>query len=86
MTASMIQFNFGRTGELSPGLVTEGLLRLASGVPATTRQRLAEIETTTSELDSAFEHDGCVEHQMDSAKRVYAALSEMRADRCAVAY
>jgi len=84
--ASMIQFNFGRAGELSPGLAPEGLLRLASGVPATMRQRLAEIESTTGELDSAFERDGCVEHQMDSAKRVYAALSEMRTDRCALAY
>ena len=73
-------------GEDSPGLGPNGLLRLESGVPAATRQRLAEIGWTIGEPDGGFGRYECVEHRMDGTTRVYAAASEMRADGCSLAY
>ena len=73
-------------GEDSPGLGPNGLLRLESGVPSSTRQRLAEIGWTIGDPDGGFGRYECVEHRMDGTSRVYAAASEMRADGCALAY
>jgi gamma-glutamyltranspeptidase/glutathione hydrolase len=73
-------------GEDSPGLGATGLLRLESGVPLTTRARLAEIGWRIGDPDGGFGRYECVEHRMDGATRVYAAASEMRADGCALAY
>ena len=73
-------------GEDTAGLGPNGLLRLESGVPAATRQRLAEIGWTIAEPDGGFGRYECVEHRTDGNTRVYAAASEMRADGCALAY
>ncbi len=73
-------------GEDSAGLGPRGLLRLESGVPVATKQRLADIGWTIGEPDGGFGRYECVEHRMDGATRVYAAASEMRADGCALAY
>ena len=73
-------------GEDSPDLGPTGLLRLESGVPAATRQRLAEIGWTIGDPDGGFGRYECVENRMDGTTRVYAAASEMRADGCALAY
>ena len=73
-------------GEDTPDLGSNGLLRLESGIPAATRQRLAEIGWTIGDPDGGFGRYECVEHRMDGATRVYAAGSEMRADGCALAY
>ena len=73
-------------GEDTPGLGPNGLLRLESGVPEATRQRLAEIGWTIGEPDGGFGRYECVEHRMDGTTRVYAAASEMRADGCALGY
>jgi len=62
------------------------LLRLESGVPVATKQRLADIGWTIGEPDGGFGRYECVEHRMDGDTRVYAAASEMRADGCALAY
>ena len=73
-------------GEDPPSLGPTGILRLESGVPAATRQRLAEIGWTIGEPDGGFGRYECVEHRMDGTTRVYAAASEMRADGCALGY
>ena len=73
-------------GEDAPDLGPNGLLRLESGVPMATRQRLAEIGWTIGDPDGGFGRYECVEHRMDGTTRVYAAASEMRADGCALAY
>ena len=73
-------------GEDTPGLGSNGLLRLESGIPAATRQRLAELGWTIGEPDGGFGRYECVEHRIDGSTRVYAAGSEMRADGCALAY
>ncbi len=73
-------------GEDSPGLGVNGLLRLESGVPTVTRQRLAEIGWTIGDSDGGFGRYECVERRTDGDTRVYAAASEMRADGCALAY
>ncbi len=73
-------------GEDAAGLGPTGLLRLESGVPLATRQRLAEIGWTIGDPDGGFGRYECVEHRMDGPTRVYAAASEMRADGCALAY
>ena len=73
-------------GEDPPSLGPTGILRLESGVPEATRQRLAEIGWTIGEPDGGFGRYECVEHRMDGTTRVYAAASEMRADGCALGY
>ena len=73
-------------GEDSAGLGPNGLLRIESGVPEASRQRLADIGWTLGESDGGFGRYQCVEHRMDGETRVYAAASEMRADGCALAY
>lgn len=73
-------------GEDSPSLGPNGLLRLESGVPIATRQRLAEIGWNIGEPEGGFGRYECVERRMDGTTRVYAAASEMRADGCALAY
>ncbi|MCK8456932.1 gamma-glutamyltransferase family protein [Sphingomonas faeni] len=73
-------------GEDSPGMGPTGLLRLETGVPLATRQRLAEIGWTIGDPDGGFGRYESVEHRMDGSTRVYAAASEMRADGCALAY
>lgn len=73
-------------GEDSPDLGTNGVLRLESGVPETSRRQLADIGWTLGESDGGFGRYQCVEHRMDGDTRVYAAASEMRADGCALAY
>ena len=73
-------------GEDSPGLPKEGLLRLETGIPATTRAALADMGWTIGEPDGGFGRYECVENRRDGDARVYAAASEMRADGCALAY
>ena len=73
-------------GEDASGLGPRGLLRLESGVPLATQQRLAELGWTIGEPDGGFGRYECVERRMDGDTRVYAAASEMRADGCALAY
>ncbi|WP_334655886.1 gamma-glutamyltransferase family protein [Sphingomonas panaciterrae] len=73
-------------GEDDPGLGPKGRLRLESGVPLATRQKLAEMGWSIGDPDGSFGRYQCVEHRMDGATRVYGAASEMRADGCALAY
>ena len=73
-------------GEDAPDLGAKGLLRLESGVPVATRQRLVDMGWTIGASDGGFGRYQCVEHRMDGDTRVYAAASEMRADGCALAY
>jgi len=73
-------------GEDSPDLGNTGLLRLESGVPAATRQALADMGWRIGEPDGGFGRYQCIEHRMDGEQRVYAAASEKRADGCALAY
>ena len=73
-------------GEDDPGLGPKGRLRLESGVPLATRQKLAEMGWSIGDPDGSFGRYQCVEHRMDGATRVYGAASEMRADSCALAY
>ena len=73
-------------GEDAPDLGAKGLLRLETGVPVATRQRLADMGWTIGASDGGFGRYQCVEHRMDGDTRVYAAASEMRADGCALAY
>jgi gamma-glutamyltranspeptidase/glutathione hydrolase len=73
-------------GEDSPGLGTNGLLRLETGVPLTARQALAEMGWAVGTSDGGFGRYHCIERRMDGPNRVYAAASEMRADGIALAY
>ncbi len=73
-------------GEDSPGLPANGLLRLESGVPETTKAALAGIGWTIGKPDGGFGRYECVEYRPDGGQLVYAAGSEMRADGCALAY
>ncbi len=73
-------------GEDAAGLPATGLLRLESGVPATTRAALATIGWTIGQPDGGFGRYEAIERRMDDGARVYAAASEMRADGCALAY
>jgi len=73
-------------GEDSPDLGPTGLLRLESGVPAATRQALADMGWRIGDSDGGFGRYQCVEHRISGEDRVYAAASEMRADGCALAY
>lgn len=73
-------------GEDGADLPPGGLLRLESGVPETTRKRLAALGWNIGAPDGGFGRYQCIEHRMDGATRVYAAASEMRADGCALAY
>jgi len=73
-------------GEDTPGLGPTGLLRLETGVPVATRQRLADMGWKIGEPDGGFGRYECVEHRMDGDTRVYAAASEMRADGCALSF
>ncbi|WP_375399012.1 gamma-glutamyltransferase family protein [uncultured Sphingomonas sp.] len=73
-------------GEDAPGMGPTGLLRLESGVPAATRQALADLGWTIGAPDGGFGRYECIEHRLDGRDRVYAAASEMRADGCALAY
>lgn len=75
-----------RMGEDSPDLGPTGLLRLESGVPAATRQALADMGWRIGESDGGFGRYQCIEHRMSGDQRVYAGASEMRADGCALAY
>lgn len=73
-------------GEDSPDLGATGLLRLETGVPAATKQALADMGWRIGEPDGGFGRYQCVEHRMSGGDRVYAAASEMRADGLALAY
>ena len=73
-------------GEDSPGLGPTGLLRLEHGVPAATRQALADMGWRIGESDGGFGRYHCIEHRTSGSDRVYAAASEMRADGLALAY
>jgi gamma-glutamyltranspeptidase/glutathione hydrolase len=73
-------------GEDSPGLPANGLLRLESGVPDTTKAALANMGWTIGKPDGGFGRYECVEYRPDGGQLVYAAASEMRADGCALAY
>lgn len=73
-------------GEDDPTLTETGLLRLERGVPAATRATLAAMGWKIGESDGGFGRYQCVERRQNSAHRVYAAASEMRADGCALAY
>jgi gamma-glutamyltranspeptidase/glutathione hydrolase len=75
-----------RMGEDSPDLGPAGVLRLESGVPAATRQALADMGWRIGESDGGFGRYQCIEHRMSGDQRVYAGASEMRADGCALAY
>jgi gamma-glutamyltranspeptidase/glutathione hydrolase len=73
-------------GEDSPDLGPTGLLRLENGVPASTRQALADMGWRIGGSDGGFGRYQCVERRMSGDERVYAAGSEVRADGCALAY
>jgi gamma-glutamyltranspeptidase/glutathione hydrolase len=73
-------------GEDSPNLPATGLLNLETGVPAATRQALADLGWTIGTPDGGFGRYECVETRRDGDTRIYAAASEMRADGCALAY
>ncbi len=73
-------------GEDSPGLGPTGELHLERGVPAATRQALADMGWRIGELNGGYGRYHCVEHRMSGEDRVYAAATEMRADGCALAY
>jgi gamma-glutamyltranspeptidase/glutathione hydrolase len=73
-------------GEDSPDLGPTGLLRLEHGVPAATRQALADMGWRIGESDGGFGRYHCVEHRMSGSERVYAGASDMRADGLALAY
>ncbi len=72
-------------GEDAPGLGPTGLLRLETGIPARTRQALADLGWRIGEPDGGFGRYQCIEHRMSGDRRIYAAASEMRADGCALA-
>jgi gamma-glutamyltranspeptidase/glutathione hydrolase len=73
-------------GEDAPDLGPTGLLRIETGVPARTRQALADLGWRIGGPDGGFGRYECVEHRMSGDTRVYGAASEMRADGCALAY
>jgi gamma-glutamyltranspeptidase/glutathione hydrolase len=73
-------------GEDSPDLGPTGILRLENGVPAATRQALADMGWRIGASDGGFGRYQCIEHRMSGPDRVYAAASEMRADGLALAY
>ena len=73
-------------GEDSPDLGPTGTLRLEHGVPAATRQALADMGWRIGASDGGFGRYHCIEHRLSGADRVYAAASEMRADGLALAY
>jgi gamma-glutamyltranspeptidase/glutathione hydrolase len=73
-------------GEDSPDLGPTGLLRIETGVPARTRQALADLGWRIGAPDGGFGRYECIEHRMSGDTRVYGAASEMRADGCALAY
>ena len=73
-------------GEDAANLPPGGLLRLESGVPVATRNRLSEMGWAIGDPDGGFGRYQCIEHRLDGERRVYAAASEMRADGCALAY
>ena len=73
-------------GEDSPDLGPTGTLRLEHGVPAATRQALADMGWRIGASDGGFGRYQCIEHRMSGPDRVYAAASEMRADGLALAY
>jgi len=73
-------------GEDSPDLGPTGTLRLEHGVPAATRQALADMGWRIGASDGGFGRYHCIEHRLSGPDRVYAAASEMRADGLALAY
>jgi len=73
-------------GEDDPRLPPHGLLHLESGVPAATRRALAELGWTLGASDAGFGRYHAIEQRSSSARRVYAAASEMRADGLGLAY
>jgi len=74
-------------GEDAPGLGPLGVLNLESGVPASTRQALADLgwKLGTRAVGAYGRYEG-IEHRIQGSDRVYAAGSEMRADAVALAY
>ncbi len=73
-------------GEDQPGLPSDGILRLETGVPDATKSALAGLGWTMAPSDGGFGRYECIEHRMSGPDRVWAAASEMRADGCALAY
>ena len=73
-------------GEDAPDLGPKGVLRLETGVPLATRQRLADMGWVIGASDGGFGRYQAVEYRKDGDTRVYAGASEMRADGCALAY
>jgi gamma-glutamyltranspeptidase/glutathione hydrolase len=73
-------------GEDQAGLGPNGILRLESGVPESTRQALIALGWPIGPSDGGFGRYECIEHRMNGSDQVYAAASEMRADGCALAY
>ena len=73
-------------GEDAPHLPSNGLLRLESGIPGTTRRALATLGWIIGDSDGGFGRYDCIEHRTRGDDRVWAAASEMRADGLALAY
>src|ERR1017187_7781175 len=73
-------------GEDLPNLSPTGLLRLEAGVPAETRKALIALGWSIGESDGGFGRYECIENRKQGTGRVYAAVSEMRADGVALAY
>ncbi len=73
-------------GEDRPGLGPRGVLRLEAGVPAATREALADLGWPMGASEGGFGRYECIELRKQGADRVYAAGSEMRADAVALAY
>ena len=76
-------------GEDLPGLGPMGILRLESGVPASTRKALIELGWPMGESDGGFGRYECIERRtsggMNKGEPYYSAASEMRADGVALA-
>jgi gamma-glutamyltranspeptidase/glutathione hydrolase len=73
-------------GEDPAGLSPKGILRLESGIPASTRKALEVLGWPLAPSDGGFGRYEAIEPHIDGPDRVYAAASEMRADGCALAY
>jgi gamma-glutamyltranspeptidase / glutathione hydrolase len=77
-------------GEDAAGLGPTGILRLESGVPKATREKLIALGWPMGASDGGFGRYECIENRISDyaghKDRVYAAASEMRADGVALAF
>ncbi|HEV2746060.1 MAG TPA: gamma-glutamyltransferase family protein [Allosphingosinicella sp.] len=73
-------------GEDDKSIGGTGLLRLETGVPDATVQRLAAMGWRIGESDGGFGRYSCVEARTSGGERVYGAASDVRADGVGLAY